>query len=66
MDMLVVAEGVETAEQRDALAEMGCYGFQGYFMGRPMEAAELGQRLERQINSAFDALLPPRRTEMAD
>jgi len=63
MGMQVVAEGVETAEQREALAELGCYRFQGYFMGRPMEAAELTQRLERQINSAFTALLPSQRQE---
>jgi diguanylate cyclase (GGDEF)-like protein len=58
MGMRVVAEGVETLQQKNALVDMGCYGFQGYLMGRPMEGAELGLRLESQINSAFNALLP--------
>lgn len=34
----VVAEGVETAAQRDFLVEAGCLNFQGYFFGRPMTA----------------------------
>ena len=63
MDMAVVAEGVETTEQKDALTAMGCNRFQGYLLGRPMSAADLTQRLERQISSAFKALLPPQRTE---
>jgi diguanylate cyclase (GGDEF)-like protein len=63
MAMEVVAEGVETTEQRDALARMGCQRFQGYLMGRPMTAADLTQRLEHQISSAFKALLPPARPE---
>jgi len=57
MGMHVVAEGVETIEQKAALVKMGCYGFQGYLLGRPMEAADLSVRLETQINSAFNALL---------
>ena len=31
----VIAEGVETAEQRDLLMSFGCDAFQGYFFGRP-------------------------------
>lgn len=33
-----VAEGVETREQRDALAELGCHVVQGYLFGRPVPA----------------------------
>ena len=58
MGMRVVAEGVETLQQKNALVDMGCYGFQGYLLGRPMEAADLSVRLETQISSAFNALLP--------
>ena len=65
MDMRVVAEGVETDQQLRALVQMGCYRFQGYLLGRPMEAEELTRRLKAQIDNAFDALLPPSGTESA-
>jgi len=38
MDMLLVAEGVETAAERDILTDMGCDFFQGFLFARP-EAA---------------------------
>jgi diguanylate cyclase (GGDEF)-like protein/PAS domain S-box-containing protein len=43
LDLGVVAEGVETAGQRDFLLRHGCTAFQGYFFGRPVpiEALEL-------------------------
>ena len=37
----VIAEGVETAEQRDFLAQHGCRAFQGYFFARPLPADQL-------------------------
>ncbi|KRG72772.1 membrane protein [Stenotrophomonas chelatiphaga] len=36
----VVAEGVETAGQRDYLSSLGCDQLQGYHLGRPMAADE--------------------------
>jgi diguanylate cyclase (GGDEF)-like protein/PAS domain S-box-containing protein len=36
LDLGVVAEGVETAGQRDFLLRHGCKAFQGYFFGRPV------------------------------
>ncbi|NDP38186.1 MAG: EAL domain-containing protein [Rhodoferax sp.] len=35
LNLQVIAEGVETAAQRDALLELGCTHFQGYLFGRP-------------------------------
>ena len=32
----VIAEGVETAAQRDFLASSGCHAYQGYFFSRPL------------------------------
>jgi diguanylate cyclase (GGDEF)-like protein/PAS domain S-box-containing protein len=36
MGLSVIAEGVETAEQRDFLTELGCHCFQGYLVSRPV------------------------------
>jgi diguanylate cyclase (GGDEF)-like protein len=41
----VVAEGVEDASTHAALADLGCDVVQGYFLGMPVEAAELTARL---------------------
>jgi len=37
----VIAEGVETAEQREFLLRQGCLSMQGYFFARPMPARAL-------------------------
>jgi diguanylate cyclase (GGDEF)-like protein/PAS domain S-box-containing protein len=37
----VIAEGVETEEQRQSLAANGCYTYQGYLFGRPVPVEEL-------------------------
>jgi EAL domain-containing protein (putative c-di-GMP-specific phosphodiesterase class I) len=41
LGMKVVAEGVETGQQRDLLVAAGCDYGQGYFIARPMPAHEL-------------------------
>ncbi len=41
----VVAEGVETEAQRDALLALGCAGMQGYLFSRPLPAADIEPRL---------------------
>ena len=38
LNFAVIAEGVETVEQRDALLACGCEAFQGYLYGRPAPA----------------------------
>lgn len=40
LDVSVVAEGVETAEERNSLVSLGCEFFQGYFYGRGIPASE--------------------------
>ena len=45
LDMQVVAEGVETAEQAAFLRREGCHLMQGYFFGRPVAAVDLTARL---------------------
>ena len=37
----VIAEGVETKEQRDFLVENGCRNIQGYFYSKPIPALEM-------------------------
>lgn len=40
LGMRVIAEGVETMQQRDLLAEAGCDYGQGYFFSKPISAVE--------------------------
>lgn len=40
LNMRVVAEGVETADQRDALARLGCDEVQGYLFSKPIAPAD--------------------------
>src|SRR5205085_11208951 len=48
LGLQVVAEGVETEQAWDALSELGCTFAQGYYLSRPVPAAELTQWLRRR------------------
>jgi diguanylate cyclase (GGDEF)-like protein/PAS domain S-box-containing protein len=50
----VIAEGVETEEQRRLLLELGCTHYQGYMIGRPM-AAEQFESVLADIAMQFGA-----------
>lgn len=45
LDVTVLAEGIETREQADMLARMGCQQAQGYFFSRPIPAEAFRQIL---------------------
>lgn len=51
--MNVVAEGVETAEQRDFLAMHGCDIIQGYFYSKPLESHDAIDYLKAQAVAAM-------------
>jgi diguanylate cyclase (GGDEF)-like protein/PAS domain S-box-containing protein len=46
----VVAEGVETAGQRDFLIAVGCKVAQGYYFGKPVPAAAASELLRRNLH----------------
>ncbi|EPC00618.1 hypothetical protein L861_06670 [Litchfieldella anticariensis FP35 = DSM 16096] len=46
LELTVVAEGIETVEQRDTLRALGCDLLQGYLFAKPMPLAELRTFLE--------------------
>jgi diguanylate cyclase (GGDEF)-like protein len=50
--MTVVAEGVETAAQLQAVQRLGCDMVQGYHLARPMPAAQMAGHLQRWTPAA--------------
>jgi EAL domain-containing protein (putative c-di-GMP-specific phosphodiesterase class I) len=47
MSLPVIAEGVETEEQRKFLAGLGCHAFQGYLFSRPLTVEDFERLLLR-------------------
>jgi diguanylate cyclase (GGDEF)-like protein len=54
MGLYVIAEGVETEAQRLALASLGCHGYQGYLISKPLPVRDFERWLKSQR-------LPPER-----
>jgi len=46
----VIAEGVETREQRDFLTNAGCYAYQGYLFSRPLTLIDFEELADDLIN----------------
>ena len=51
----VVAEGVETADQLEYLRQTSCDEVQGYLIGRPMSAGEIATMLDRNPQQSVHA-----------
>jgi len=49
LNMHVIAEGVETQEQKIFLVENGCKNIQGYFYAKPMPADEMKKMLRGSL-----------------
>jgi len=47
MGLRVIAEGVETLEQREFLADMGCPSYQGYLFSRPLPLQDFEALVKR-------------------
>ena len=50
LDMVVLAEGVETEEQKELLNEIGVEYLQGYYFSRPLPVAETINILKNNIS----------------
>jgi diguanylate cyclase (GGDEF)-like protein len=50
----VVAEGVETQQQRDFLVRLGCDSMQGYYLSEPLPAEEFARRILAPSHTGMD------------
>lgn len=49
MQMFILAEGVETREQADKLAELNCEFFQGYYYSKPLPGEAFLEEISREF-----------------
>ncbi len=49
LDLMVIAEGVETSEQQQFLVENGCHGMQGYLFSRPLPVQDFSALLAKHL-----------------
>ncbi len=57
LGMEIVAEGVETEDEVDVMAQLGCTALQGYYFSRPIETAAMSSLLQSFVPKTFGA--PP-------
>ncbi len=58
LGMRIVAEGIETPEQLEALRALGCGMGQGYLFDRPMMSDELLARIKRELSLVLPGRTP--------
>lgn len=55
LQLSVIVEGVETAEQRSALPSLGCRYMQGYYFGMPQPAEHFTEAVWKELESGKQA-----------
>lgn len=60
LDLVVLAEGIETAAQHLFLLDCGCHEFQGYYFGRPVSEEAFKTHVMRAAKAASASVQNPR------
>jgi EAL domain-containing protein (putative c-di-GMP-specific phosphodiesterase class I) len=62
LNLSIVAEGVETSDQLQTLAELGCDMVQGYYLCRPLPGNKIVTQFSRK-NSHINSHHPKKKLE---